>query len=180
MFNKRALCKHQTCAYVGRSAGGDVDGWQEADGLARWRRRRLRLAAGFAPVNAPAPNPGDGNRMVFKPSPLQGLKKTAPAARAPEPAAAGPAEVTAVPLATPPPTERAHEDLTYFSPTIPDAAPSPESAQPAAAAPAAKTAPADRTGQPAAKASGRGGALLVIFGLGALAIVALAAMLVLT
>ncbi len=45
-----------------------------------------------------ATDPGDGNRLIFKPSPLAGLKTTAPGeAREPAPAA-GPLEVTAVPL----------------------------------------------------------------------------------
>jgi hypothetical protein len=66
-----------------------------------------------------ATDPGEGNSLVFKPSPLAALKQTAPAqARDPAQAgtAAGPLEVTAVPLtgaratetpaAAPPPAPR--------------------------------------------------------------------------
>ena len=46
-----------------------------------------------------ATDPIDGNRLIFKPSPLAGLKKTAPGqAQEAAPAVAGPLEVTAVPL----------------------------------------------------------------------------------
>ena len=60
-----------------------------------------------------ATDPGDGNRLVFKPSPLAGLRKTAPGeGGAPPAAVAGPLEVTAVPLTgaqaaeAPPPAPR--------------------------------------------------------------------------
>ena len=83
----------------------------------------------------------DGNRLIFKPSPLQGLKKGA-GALTPEPARAEPLEVTAIPDVPPrvpearPPVSAAHrDDVTTFSlEPLPAVAPEPaERADPAPA-----------------------------------------------
>ncbi len=74
--------------------GGKVYGAGRADGE---RPDSRRPCAGSKAVSAT--DPGDGNRLIFKPSPLARLKSTAPGeAREPAPAAAGPLDVTAVPL----------------------------------------------------------------------------------
>jgi hypothetical protein len=76
------------------------------------------------PVNAPAPDAADGNRIVFKPSPLKG-RAPAPASSAPQHPPVGAAEVTAVPLADPRQTASAHRDdhtMISFEPLAADPA----------------------------------------------------------
>ena len=162
MFNKAASCKHAARALPEARFGGKVYGWQRADGE---RPDSRRPGAGDKAVSAT--DPGDGNRLIFKPSPLAGLKKTAPAqGGAPAAAVAGPLEVTAVPLtraraaeAPPPPAmpprpqrpDRDDHTTISFEPlgSLPSAAETPqrqapaETPQPKAPTPAEEP---DRTG----------------------------------
>jgi hypothetical protein len=86
----------QTCRSRPSEArfGGKVYGAERADGERPDSRR-----PGAENNGVSATDPGDGNRLIFKPSPLARLKTTAPGeAREAAPAAAGPLDVTAVPL----------------------------------------------------------------------------------